>query len=394
MKIVFHHRIASRDGQSVHMDELVAALRKLGHEVVVVGPARMTRVEFGGDVGLIMSLKRHLPQALYEVLEFGYNLIAVPRLWAVVRREKPDAVYERYNLFSLAGATLRRFYRVPLLLEVNAPIFEERLSEGGLSLRRLAAWTQRVAWCGADYVLPVTNVLADYVRRAGVPERRIVVIPNGIDGEKFGIVPDRDVAKRRLGLSGKLVLGFTGFMRAWNNLDRVIDLLAALRHKYDAHLLIVGDGPVRGALEDHAKRLGVADRVTITGIVPRDAVAAHIAAFDIALQPGVTPYASPLKLFEYMAVGIAIIAPAQPNIREVLTHGVDALLVDPVHPEQLAAAIESLCNDPALRERLGAAARATIERGDFSWTDNARRVLGLIQGGTVHASAGDSEAAE
>jgi glycosyltransferase involved in cell wall biosynthesis len=394
MKILFHHRIASRDGQAVHMDELLAALRKLGHEIVVVGPARTARVEFGGDVGLIMSLKRHLPLALYEALEFGYNLVALPRLWAAVRREKPDAIYERYNLFSLAGATLRRFSRIPLLLEVNAPIFEERLAEDGLSLRRFAAWTQRAAWRSADHVLPVTNVLADYVRAAGVPEHRIVVIPNGIDGEKFGTIPDRDAAKRRLGLSGKLVLGFTGFVRAWNSLDRIIDLLAALRRAHDVHLLVVGDGPVRADLEEQAKRLGVSDRLTITGIVPRDAVAAHIAAFDIALQPGVTAYASPLKLFEYMAVGLAIVAPNQPNIREVLTHESDALLVAPSRPEDLAAAIERLCMDAVLRARLGAGARAVIERGGFTWIRNARRVLTLIDGKTVDAPANARNAAE
>jgi glycosyltransferase involved in cell wall biosynthesis len=380
MKILFHHRIASRDGQAVHMDELLAALRQLGHEIVVVGPARTARVEFGGESGLIASLKRHLPAALYEILEFGYNFVALPRLWAAVRREKPDAIYERYNLFSIAGATLRRFHEMPLLLEVNAPIFEERLTENGLSLWRFAAWTQRVAWRGADHVLPVTNILADYIRRADVPEHRIAIIPNGIDGDKFGIAPDRDEAKRRLGLAGKLVLGFTGFVRAWNNLDRIIDLLAPLSREHDVHLVIVGDGPVRAALEEQAKRLGVADRLTITGIVPRDAVVAHIAAFDVALQPGVTAYASPLKLFEYMAIGLAIVAPDQPNIREVLTHESDSLLVDPSRPGDLAAAMERLCRDPTLRAKLGAAAHATIERRGFTWIGNARRVLGLIEG--------------
>jgi glycosyltransferase involved in cell wall biosynthesis len=257
MKILFHHRIASSDGQAVHMDELVGALRKLGHEIVVVGPARMARAEFGDGAGLIASLKRHLPSAFYELMELGYNLIALPRLWAAIRRERPAAVYERYNLLSLAGPILRRFNGIPLLLEVNAPIFEERLAREGLSLWRLAAWAQRTSWRGADHVLPVTNVLADYVRRAGVEERRIVVIPNGIDGEKFGIVPDRDAAKRRLGLAGKLVLGFTGFVRDWNRLDRVIDGLAPLRRAHEVHLLIVGDGPARAGLEQQAKRLGV-----------------------------------------------------------------------------------------------------------------------------------------
>jgi glycosyltransferase involved in cell wall biosynthesis len=387
MNILFHHRIASRDGQAVHMDELCAALRKLGHTVTLVGPARTARLEFGGDAGAVAALKRLLPRALYELLEFAYNIVAVPRLWLAIRREQPDAIYERYNLFALAGPALRRLYRLPLLLEINAPICEERAAEEGLGMLRFAAWAQRAAWRAADHALPVTDVLAGYVRRAGVPESRISIIPNGIDAEKFADLPEREEAKRRLGLGGKLVLGFTGFVRPWNSLDRIIDLLASLAETRDVHLLLVGDGPARAAIEERARRIGVADRVTITGIVPRDAVAAHLAAFDIALQPGVTAYASPLKLYEYMAVGLAIVAPDQPNIREVLTHRLDSLLVNSDHPEELAAALAELCRDDGLRARIGAAARATIDRRGATWLNNARRVAKLIAAHRSAASA-------
>jgi glycosyltransferase involved in cell wall biosynthesis len=378
MKILFHHRIASRDGQAVHMDELIAALEALGHEVIAVGPARTARLEFGGGDGPVALLKRTLPRMLYEVLEFSYNLVALWRLWGALRRERPDAVYERYNLFFLAGPLLCRVFAVPLLLEVNAPICEERIAIDGLALRRFAGWTQRTAWRSADVLLPVTEVLAGYARRAGVPASRIVVIPNGIDAAKFADLPDRRAAKQRLGLSGKRVLGFTGFVRRWNGLDAVIDLLASRGAELDMHLLLVGDGPARAELEQRAERMGVRSRMTITGIVPRDQIGAHIAGFDIALQPGVTAYASPLKLFEYMAAGLAIVAPDQPNIREILTDRVDALLIDPDRPETLAAAIVELCGDEALRERLAAAARAAIARRGFIWVNNARRVASLI----------------
>src|SRR4030088_2777583 len=124
MKILFHHRIASRDGQAVHMDELIAALQSLGHDVTVIGPARTARLEFGDGDDPVALLKRALPRMLYEVLEFSYNLIALWRLCDAFRRHRPDAVYERYNLFFLAGPLLCRLYGVPLLLEVNAPICE------------------------------------------------------------------------------------------------------------------------------------------------------------------------------------------------------------------------------------------------------------------------------
>ena len=387
MKILFHHRIASRDGQAVHLDELRRALETLGHTVVLVGPSRTARLTFGADDRPVALLKRLLPRALYEVLEFAYNLVAVPRLWLAIRRQRPDAIYERYNLFSLAGPLLRIFYKIPLLVEVNAPLCEERAAEDGLALRRFAAWTQRTAWRRADFALPVSTVLADYLRREGVADERIVVIPNGIDAARFAALPTREAAKKRLGLDGKLVLGFTGFVRPWNGLDRVIELLPVLVAGFDVHLLLVGDGPARVPLERLAVDSGVRDRVTVTGIVPREAVGSHLAAFDIALQPGVTAYASPLKLFEYMAAGLAIIAPDTANIREILTDRADALLIDPARAEALAAATTELCRDAVLRHQLGAAARATIDRRGLTWLANAQRVTDLIAGLVVRAGA-------
>lgn len=379
MKILFHHRIASRDGQWVHMAELIEALTRQGHEVVLVGPAHLSGMEFGGEAGTVAALKRLLPGAVYEMLELGYNVVAFWRLRRAYLDHRPDVVYERYNLYLLAGVMLRWLHGVPLLLEVNGPMCEERTRHGGLALPALAAWSQRTAWRGADMVMPVTSVLAGYVCRAEVPEDRIVVIPNGIDTARFASVPSREEAKRRLGLDGRLVLGFTGFVKDWHGLDRIVDLLGGAAAPFNPHLLLVGDGPVRSALEVQARKLGVSDRFTVTGVVERDAVPACIAAFDIALQPGVTSYASPLKLFEYMALGRAVVAPDTANIREILTDGDNALLFDPAQPEAMADAIVTLCADPALRQQLASRARATIDAKGLTWANNAQRVADLAR---------------
>jgi glycosyltransferase involved in cell wall biosynthesis len=386
LKILFHHRIASRDGQAVHMQELIAALRAEGHEVVLVGPEATSRQAFGGEIALVARLKTLLPRALYELLEMAYSVHAAPHLFRAYRRERPDAVYERYNLFMLAGLWLRRLTGVPLLLEVNAPILEERAEHDGLALTRLARWCQHAVWRGADHVLPVTRVLAGYVRAAGVPEDRICVIPNGSHPERLATAPDGATAKHRLGLDGRLVLGFTGFVRQWNRLDRVLELIARDGKTLNLHLLLVGDGPARLALEALAADLEVADRVTVTGVIQPDNITTHVAAFDIALIPGVTSYASPLKLFEYMALARPVIAPDTPNIREILADGEDALLFDPRDECAFAAAILRLARDQELRARLGATARAKLLARGLTWAHNAGRVAALIRSAEERAS--------
>jgi glycosyltransferase involved in cell wall biosynthesis len=378
VKILYHHRTGSRDGQAVHIDELVGALRRIGVEVVVVAPPLVEGQAFGAESRLASRLRRLLPRALYEIAEVAYNVPVFLRLRRAYLRHRPDALYERHNLHLLAGAWLRRRYGVPYLLEVNAPLAAERGAHGGLALPALAHATETAVWKAADVVLPVTGVLRDLLRADGVPDDRIVVVPNGIDVERFAAAPPRAAAQQRLGVAGRLVLGFTGFVRPWHGLDQAIDFLSRPEGA-GCVLLVVGDGPARAALEAQARHLGVSDRVRFTGVVARADVPAHVAAFDVALQPASTPYASPLKLFEYMALALPVVAPAQPNLMEVLRDGDDALLFDPRTPDALQNALARLAGDPALRGRLGANARRTLLARGYTWLNNAQRVAALVE---------------
>jgi glycosyltransferase involved in cell wall biosynthesis len=379
MKILYHHRVGSKDGQAVHIEEIVAALRDLGHEVVIVGPASTQNAEFGADSGFVETLKKHLPASLYELLELGYGILAFLRLWRAYRRERPDVLYERYNLYLLAGVWLKRLTGIPMLLEVNAPLVHERSRFGGLANLRLAAWIEGMTWRAADVVLPVTNVLADFVRAARVPNERITIIQNGVGKEFLGGHADGMKMRRRHGLEDGVLLGFTGFAREWHGLERVIELIAASDPRLKLEFLVVGDGPAIPELRRLTASHALERRVVFAGIVPRAEIVDYIAAFDIALQPQVVAYASPLKLFEYMALGCAIVAPSTPNIREVL--GADeAMLFDPADPTAFRRAIERLCGDPALRQRLGKAARDAVDRQGLTWANNARRIVVLFDG--------------
>ena len=368
MRILYSHRIQSRDGQSVHVEALIGALRELGHEVLVVGPGFYQKAEFGGESGVVAMIRSRLPRAIGELAELAYNLPAYWRLRLACRRFQPQLIYERYNLYFLAGTLLARRTGLPLFLEVNAPLADERSRHGGLGLPGLARWLERYVWRTADRVLAVTGVLKDMIAATGVSAARIEVVPNGIEPTRFADLPARPSAD-------DVVLGFVGFVRDWHGLDGVIAAMAADMSGPRIRLELVGDGPALPALKQQANALGIADRVNFAGLVDHDAIPAVVAGFDIALQPRVVDYASPLKLFEYMAAGKAIVAPDQPNIREVLANGVTALLFDPAEPEAMWRVIRCLAADPALREQLGDAARREIARRDYTWRGNAERII-------------------
>jgi glycosyltransferase involved in cell wall biosynthesis len=376
VKILYHHRTASKDGQAVHIAEMIAALREHGCEVIVVEPPATAAADFGRTAPTMHALRRLLPRALSELLELSYSWVAYRRLCQAVERHWPDVLYERHNLYLLAGKWLKRRYGLPYLLEVNAPLALERHQNDGLAFLKLAQRLEAAVWKSADVVLPVTEVLANIIEAEGVDRRRIEVVPNGINLGTLDRRLEANVAKERLGLADRLVLGFTGFVRPWHGLDRIIDFIAE-SGRSDLFLLVVGDGPARSLLVDYAHRKGVAERVRFTGVVNREDVPAVVSAFDIALQPAATPYASPLKLFEYLALGRAIVAPRQPNLAEILVDGENGLLFAPDDRAGLFHALDRLVGDPALRERLGRAARETIFRRGLTWSHNAQRVVEL-----------------
>jgi glycosyltransferase involved in cell wall biosynthesis len=214
-------------------------------------------------------------------------------------------------------------------------------------------------------------VLAERLALAGVDPARITVMPNGADPARFH-------ARAEPPGDAPVVLGFVGFVRAWHGLDRVIAGMAEPGGQA-VRLTVVGDGPVREALAAQAQALGIAERVHFTGVMAPEDVPSLVAGFDIALQPMATAYASPLKIFDYMAAACAIVAPDQPNIREILTHDHDALLFDPTDAAGIWRSVQALAHDPLLRKRLGAAARSTLQRRNLTWAGNAARIVALAE---------------
>jgi glycosyltransferase involved in cell wall biosynthesis len=370
-------------------------MRELGHEVRVVAPQTSdANSAMGAKVGWVHKLRDRLPKAVYELLELGYSWVSYRQLLRAAREFKPDMLYERCNLFLVSGVMLKRRLGLPMLLEVNAPLADEREKHGGLGLPGLARWSERTAWRGADLVLPVTQVLGNIVaQQGGVAADRIVVVPNGINEAHFAGAPTQAQAKARLGWDDALILGFTGFVRDWHGVDRVLRWMATPQAPAHARLLLVGDGPARSQLEQLSRDLNLAERVRFTGVVDRHEVPAYVAAFDIALQPAVTSYASPLKIVEYLALGKAILAPKLPNIEEVLRHNHNAVLFDAADDASFSQALTTLSVDAALRERLQVQAKATIQDQGLTWLRNAKRASDLGAGLMRQAAAATAPSA-
>lgn len=375
MKILYHHRVASKDGQYVHIEEITKALSSLGHEIYMVSPKLTEQSSFGSNGGLVAKLKKHLPKALYEVIEFSYSFIAFVKMLYAIIIFKPDVIYERYNLFFVGGVWAAKLCKIPLLLEVNSPLYEERVEYGGIALKKFARWTEYYAWQNADMVLPVTEVLSSYITKAGVPKTRIRVIPNGVDRLRFN--PSL-YTKRLSSLENKCVVGFVGFCREWHHLDKVMKCLADEKRD-EIVFMLVGDGPVLPDLKEQAKALNFESQFVATGLVKREDMPYWVSQIDIALQPAVTPWASPLKLLEYLAMGKAILADDSPNIRELLNNGENAVLFNSGSHADMMDKLTTLLNSEALIKSLSKSAIDTIDKKSLEWTENAKVIIQLAE---------------
>ncbi len=389
MKILYHHRTLSEDGQAVHIRALQRAFREEGHDVLEVSLVRQGS-EGKDDKGASANAGRsrwswvgRLPRFAHELMEYGYTGVARPRIVRAAASFDPDFIYERYAFGNAAGVLAARRVHRPVVLEVNSPMVLELTRTRGLSFPRLADKLERFVFGRADLVCVVTSVLGDMLAEAGVPRERLLVTPNGVHPDAYpdaGSSSSRERARRDLGVPDTegAVLGFVGYARDWHRLDLVVDCLAEPGLE-DARLVLVGAGPADAGLRELAAARGVADRVHFAGRREHGAIPALLAAFDVALVPAINAYASPLKLHEYMAASLAVIAPDQPNLREVVQDGDNALLVPPGDREALLAALLLLVGDADLRARLGASARETIVERDLTWRGNARRVVEAVR---------------
>jgi glycosyltransferase involved in cell wall biosynthesis len=219
--------------------------------------------------------------------------------------------------------------------------------------------------------------LAEQVRT--LVARDVLVLPNGVDLRRFDPAgADRAGVRGRLGIAGRLTVGWCGILREWHGLHL---LLEAMRAVPDAILLVVGDGPARRELEERAAAAGLAGRLIVTGRVAHELMPDYLAAMDIAAVPDErTGVASPMKLLEYMAMARAVVAPRLANIQDVACDERDVLLFAPGNVTALGDCLRRLAGDPGLRTQLGAAARATVV-AIHTWRHNAAAVLAAIGGG-------------
>lgn len=352
-------------GCSIHVQEICRALQNRGATVDLIC------ARTGGDAPSDLSDCRVHELALphcddLRQREFEQYVWNERCRQALDDLGKVDLVYERYSIWNAAAMQWARTLGIPSVLEVNAPLIEEQQRHRGLIAFEQATKMTSACFRAAGAVYAVSGEIVPYCERFVGLRRPVHVIPNGVNVSRFS--PDQTA---EIPFDG-VTFGFIGSLKPWHGVELLLEAFSLLCNAQemtrnqglevpDIRLLIVGDGPQADVIQEQLRfRPKVRDHVVLTGAVSPDRVGAVLNSMDVAVAPYPEMeefYFSPLKVFEYMASGRAVIAANTGQIPEIVRHRFNGLLYPPGDTVSLAGAMMRLLCNPRLRRSLAWQAR-------------------------------------
>jgi glycosyltransferase involved in cell wall biosynthesis len=367
--------VPAAHGGSVHVTAVAEGLAERGHDVhVLVSPGDGARVPTG--------------RAQWSALPplFGnrrFRLLRASAVTFLAQQFKPDAVIERYYNFGGEGILAARKVGALIVLEVNAPVVDhpgsmKHLVDRALIVEPMRRWRDWQCRQADVIVTPSAKIIPPEV-----PAWKIFRTEWGADTERFH--PDAMGQLPFTRNDRQVVAVFSGAFRAWHGAIHLVDAIRRLRARgrMDITAVFIGDGPELPRVRAAAAGL---DGITLIGAVPHADVPAILAAadigvapFDVAAHPSLAHefHWSPLKIFEYMASGLPVVAPRIERLASIVSDGREGLLYDAANPDALANALETLAS-ASVREPMGAAARARAV-AEFSWASHCRRLDDAMQ---------------
>lgn len=366
-----------KKGCSIHVQEIVRAFKRLGHTVDLY--ANNISGEKPQDLRDVVVNQLPKPaNGLDRTSREQAQLSSNQRIRAALEKGGPyDLVYERYSLWSFAAMEYAASQEIPGILEVNSPLIEEQYEFRGLVDLNGARCVAERCFSAASAICAVSDHVRDYLLKQFNVRDKVIVVPNGVDPDRFA-----NVFHDRCPQSARFTVGFVGSLKPWHGIDGLIDAFAVVHeHAPQSELLIVGDGPEREAIDAQVNKLKLSAAVTLQGSLRPPEIPNALAAMDVGVAPYpklANHYFSPMKVFEYMAAGLAVVATADGQLRSIIKDECNGLLCDPGNTRALVDALMCLKRDPALRSRLGRTARRKIVV-DHSWRSVASRILSFSE---------------
>ena len=367
--VVTNSRIPSLTANSIQAMKVCQALAQSGHELRIFAPretAPATREE----------LARHYGLRLVPRLEWLPSVKQLKRFDFVFHAQRAAEAFEADLIYTWLpqSAVVALWRQYPTILEMHADVSG-----------RMGAWWLRRFWKmdGQKRMTVTTRALRKALERSagfGFDDAAVLVAPNGVELERYDNLPDPSAARRKLMLKNRLTIGFTGHIYPGRGADLLFELA---RQMPGVNFLWVGGTPELVSYWQKKLATVGAKNVMMTGFVDHEQIPLYQASADVLLMPygrsiegssgqDIAEVINPMKMFEYMASGRAIVSADLPVIREVL-HDRSAVFCEPGNVGAWKSAIESLLLDEKKQRALGMQARRDVQR--YTWESRARHIM-------------------
>lgn len=381
------HWFNVKSGGSVgHLSGVINGLRSIGYQTQVVSTDHLVGIDENETFHLckpLYGVGRNLPQ----VSEIAYNRQLVDFIHQQWQQWQPSFVYQRYSLGNYSGVILKQYYGVPYVCEYNGSFPWMARHWGGHKLfhEKLMTEIEMLNLQAADVIVVVSQPMQDELVDRGIDASKILVNPNGVDPERYSPSVDGRKIREKYDLNEKVIIGFIGTFGPWHGAEVLAEAVGRLlneqpTYRKNVSLLMIGDGVQLTKVKEKLTRYGVNDCIVLTGLIPQEHGPEYLAACDILASPHVsnpdgTPFfGSPTKLFEYMAMGKGIIASNLEQIGQVLKHNHTAWMVEPGDVDALVVGLQTLIDNPSIRDYLGKNARLEAVT-NYTWNSHTQRII-------------------
>ncbi len=369
-------------GSVSHVKGMISAFRKAGYRVIYIADAPLEALP-SQVIQIIVQPFLFLDVFdEFQLMAYNFQLLWRAKKWFLEYR--PSLLYQRHSIFSIAGGIIARRAKIPIILEANDSEVWVKTHWSRLFFINLATRCEASALKLADKVAVISEGVHEQLEPYRLPSEKIIYNPNGVDTDEFHPLINGDKIRARFNLNNAIVVGFIGTFARWHGVETLFEAAAqVVQRDRNIFFLLIGDGDLRSSLQYRTKKLGIDDRLIFTGIVQHSEAPAYLAACDVLVSPHLgfegneKFFGSPTKLFEYMAMGKAIIASNLEQLGKIIQDGVNGLLVQPGNAEELSKNILRLSHDPTLRKLLGQNVRkAAVEK--YTWNKNVERIINAL----------------
>lgn len=389
MDVLYHHRTRGKGAEGAHIKGIVMAFRAMGHKVKLtsihnVDPtkpadAQAKQVDSKQAPSLkqrLLEVTKKMPEFAFEMLELLYNIIAVRQVRHEISLAKPDFIYERYSLFMFASVWYAKRKGIPLILEVNDSALVERVRK--LLFKSLACKIEQWIFSNATGLVFISGYFQDLANNNYTQLAPSVVSPNAADTDVFNPTKyNSEAAKKDYGVAGKTVCGFAGAFHHWHGIDWFVEAcIDELKAHPNLVLLLVGDGPRHEFIQHLAQQKGLTEQIIMPGRLEHEQIPHAIAAMDFGIIPDSNDYGSPMKLFEFMAMGKGMLVPDFSPIKDVVVDNGNSWLFEKHNREDCVTRFFKIADDIKQQKQVGINAIQYIET-ERQWRHNVEQIIKL-----------------